>query len=215
VDSFPGDVLGMRCSLRKIPNVVFNDYIDIRKGVERHASKLHWYLHHYAAVEEYEDWEKHMELGFNRCRRYNGKFSGYDARVLAHRRVDEELDHWWCDAVERGEFSCTWEDFKTFLRDGFVLPYMEISEQPPRVVHAIKEVGKSIVPIQEVGPLQTVTKGKVISSEEKEPDSDTMGTTATMEEDVPLSGMNMQLKKVHGDACKTVDKVQQWILLQI
>jgi hypothetical protein len=34
-------------------------------------------------------------------------------------------------------------------------------------------VGKCIVPIQEIVPLPTVTKGKVISSEERKPDSDT------------------------------------------
>ncbi|KAM0905294.1 hypothetical protein ACQ4PT_017474 [Festuca glaucescens] len=214
MDSFPGDVFGIRCSRGKKSSYVFNDYLDIRLGIQRHASKLHWYLHHLATVEEYEDWEKNMELGFNRCHIYKGKFSGYDAYVLAHRRVDEELDDYWCDAVERGEFACTWEDFKTFLRDGFVLPYMEASEQPFGVVHAIEEVGKCVVPIQEVGLLQTVTKGEVISSEEKEPGSDTMGNTVTMEEDVPLSGLNMQLKRVHGDACKTVDKVQRWSLFQ-
>ncbi|KAK1641709.1 hypothetical protein QYE76_059514 [Lolium multiflorum] len=104
------------------------------------------------------------------------------------------------------------EDYKTFLRDGFVLPYIEESEEPSRVVHAIEEVGKCIVPIQEVVPLPTVTKGEVISSEEKEPGSDTMGTEVTMEEDVPLSGLNMQLKRVQGDACKTVEKVQRWSL---
>jgi hypothetical protein len=181
-------------------SVIFNDYLDIRKGVQRQASQLQCYLHHYATIEEYEHWERNMILGFNRCRRYNGKFSGYDAYVLAHQRVDEELDNCWCDVVDSREFAYTWEDFKTFLRDGFMLPYMEASEQPSGVVHAMEDVGKSIVSIQEVGPVQTITKDKVISSEEKEPGSDTMGTTVTMEEDVPLSRLNMQLKKLHDDA---------------
>ncbi|KAK1698068.1 hypothetical protein QYE76_014765 [Lolium multiflorum] len=211
VDSFPGDVFGIRCSRGKKSSAIFNDYLDIRLRIQRPASELHWYLHRLATVEEYQDWKRNMELGFNRCRIYNGKFSAYDAFVLAHRRVDAELDHWCCDAVERGDFACTWEEFKTFLRDDFVLPYMEISEKPPKVVHAIEEVGKSIVPIQEVGPAQTVTEGKVISSEEKEPGSDTMGTTVTME-DVPLSGLNMQLKKVQDGACKTVDKDDKPVL---
>ena len=34
------------------------------------------------------------------------------------------------------------------------------------------------------------------------------------EEVVPLSGLNMQLKRVHDDACKTVDKGQRWSLFQ-
>ena len=34
------------------------------------------------------------------------------------------------------------------------------------------------------------------------------------EEEVPLSGLNMQLKRVHDEACKTIDKGQQWSLFQ-
>jgi hypothetical protein len=49
---------------------------------------------------------------------------------------------------------------------------------------------------------------------ERKPGSDTMGTMVTMEEDVPLSGLNMQLKKVQDDACKVVDKGQRWSLFQ-
>ncbi|KAK1602152.1 hypothetical protein QYE76_017195 [Lolium multiflorum] len=78
----------------------------------------------------------------------------------------------------------------------------------------MKEVDKCIVPIQEIVPLPTVTKVEVKSSEERKPGSDTKSTTVTVEEDVPLSGLNMQLKKVQGDACKTVDKVQRWSLFQ-
>ena len=126
---------GIRCLRGTKAGYVFNDYLDIRKGVQRHLSKLKWYLHHDATVEEYEHWERNMELGFTRCRRYGGKFTGYDAYILAHRRVDEELYAYWWDAVDRGEFACTWEDYKTFLCNGFVLPYMEESEQPSGVVH--------------------------------------------------------------------------------
>ncbi|KAK1617849.1 hypothetical protein QYE76_023366 [Lolium multiflorum] len=78
----------------------------------------------------------------------------------------------------------------------------------------MKEVDKCIVPIQEIVPLPTVTKVEVKSSEERKPGSDTKSTTVTVEEDVPLSGLNMQLKKVQDDACKAVDKVQRWSLFQ-
>ncbi|KAK1678101.1 hypothetical protein QYE76_038949 [Lolium multiflorum] len=165
------------------------------------------------AGKEYEDWEKYMELGFQRCRRYKGKFTGYDACLLAHRRVDAELDIYWYDAVDRGEYAYTWTDFKKFLRGGFGLPLKD-HEQSSRVVHAMKDVDKCIVPIQEIVPLPTVTKVEVKSSEERKPGSDTKSTTVTVEEDVPLSGLNMQLKKVQDDACKTVDKVQRWSLFQ-
>jgi hypothetical protein len=53
--SFKADVLGMRCSRGKKSSAVFSDYIDIMNGVERHASKLSWYLHRLATVEEYQD----------------------------------------------------------------------------------------------------------------------------------------------------------------
>ncbi|KAK1595676.1 hypothetical protein QYE76_018378 [Lolium multiflorum] len=53
-----------------------------------------------------------------------------------------------------------------------------------------------------------------VDAKERKPGSDTKSTTVTVEEDVPLSGLNMQLKKVQGDACKTVDKVQRWSLFQ-
>ena len=94
MDSFPGDVLGVRCSRGKKSSAVFNDYLDILNGVERQASELRWYLQSLATVEEYQNWERNMRLGFTRCRKYNGEFSGYDAYILAHQRVDEELDNY-------------------------------------------------------------------------------------------------------------------------
>ena len=73
---------------------------------------------------------------------------------------------------------------------------------------------RCIVLIKKVVPQPTVTEDKVISSEEKKLGSDTKSATVTVEEDVPLSGLNMQLKRVQGDACKTVDKGQRWSLFQ-
>ena len=34
------------------------------------------------------------------------------------------------------------------------------------------------------------------------------------EEDVPLRGLNMQLKRVHDDVCMTADRGQRWTLFQ-
>ncbi|KAK1605601.1 hypothetical protein QYE76_029274 [Lolium multiflorum] len=124
--------------------------------------------------------------------------------------------------VDRGEYAYTWADFKKFLRGGFGLPYMEKHKQSSGVGHALKEVNKClaevmqavdkcIVPIKKVVPLPTVTEDKVISSEERKPGSDTKSATVTVEEDVPLSGLNMQLKRVQDDACKTVDKVDDYV----
>jgi hypothetical protein len=127
MDSFSGDVFGKRCYLGKKSSDVFNDYLDMKKGVP--LSKPSWCLHILATIAEYHDWERHMERGFRRCRTYNDKFRSYDGYGLAYRRVDTEVTTWWCKAVGRNEFDCTWEDFKTFLCDGFVLPYMEEIEQ--------------------------------------------------------------------------------------
>ncbi|KAK1602142.1 hypothetical protein QYE76_017185 [Lolium multiflorum] len=93
------------------------------------------------------------------------------------------------------------------------------------VGHALEKVDKCLEEVQQaldkcivtsnkIAPLPTVTKVEVKSSEERKPGSDTKSTTVTVEEDVPLSGLNMQLKRVQDDACKTVDKVQRWSLFQ-
>jgi hypothetical protein len=175
MDSFPGDVFGERCYLRKNSSDIFNDYLDVKKGVQ--LSKPSWRLHKLATIAEYQDWERHMEWGFRRCRKYNGKFSGYDGYGLAYRRLDTDVTRWWCKAVGRDGFDCTWEDIKKILRDGFVLPYMEEIEQPPKVVQGIEDVGKSIAPIPKVAttmttheklivvPLPTVSKVAAMISE--------------------------------------------------
>ena len=217
MNSFLADSLGLRCDLRKKSSAVFNDYLDLMNGVERHASELSWRLHRLATVEEYQDWETHMEQGFHRCRKYNGKFSGYYAYVLAHRRVDKELDSWWSEAVAREGFSHTWEDYKVSLRNGFVLPYMEDIQQPPKVEHEIAAVGKSVTTQEKltVVPLPRVNKAAVTISEVSAVDVVQAAVDKdVLEEVVPLSGLNMQLKRVHDDACMTVDRGQRWNLFQ-
>jgi hypothetical protein len=39
-------------------------------------------------------------------------------------------------------------------------------------------------------------------------------TDVAMEDEVPLSGLNMQLKRIQDDACTTVDKGQRWSLFE-
>jgi hypothetical protein len=113
MDSFSGDVFGNRCYLGKKSSDLFNDYLDIKKGVL--LSKPSWRLYQLATIAEYQDWERHMEQGFHRYRIYSDKFSSYDGYGLAYRRVDTEITRWWCKAVGRNEFDCTWEDFKEFF----------------------------------------------------------------------------------------------------
>ncbi|KAK1618356.1 hypothetical protein QYE76_023873 [Lolium multiflorum] len=108
--------------------------------------------------------------------------------------------------------------------------HVKALKQPLRVVSPPAEVGKRLqlcskedmvvfIPslpkeVPKDVPVQTVTETVAILSEERKPGSDTKGTIVTVEEDVPLSGLNMQLKKVQDDACKTVDKGQRWSLFQ-
>jgi hypothetical protein len=141
--------------------------------------------------------------------------------------VDTEVTRWWCKAVGRNEFDCIWEDFKKFLRDGFVLPYMEEIEQPPKFVHGLEDVGKSIAPISKVAtavtpyeklivvPLPTVSKVAATISELSAVDVVKADVVKDiMEEVVPLSGLNMQLKRVHDETCMTTDRGQRWNLFQ-
>jgi hypothetical protein len=219
MDSFLGDYYGHRCSSGRKSGDVFNDYLDIKKGVL--LSKPSWRLHKLATIAEYQDWERHMEWGFRRCHKYNDKFSGYDGYGLAYRRVDTEVTRWWCTAVGRDEFDCTWEDFKKILRDGFVLPYMEEIEQPPKFVYGLEDVGKSIAPIPKVAtavtpyeklivvPLPTVSKVAATISELSAVDVVKADVVKdVMEEVVPLRGLNMQLKRVHDETCMTADRGQ-------
>jgi hypothetical protein len=214
-----GDVFGNRCYLGKKSSDVFNDYLDIKKGVP--LSKPSWHLHKLTTIAEYHDWERHMERGFCRCRKYNDKFSSYDGYGLAYRHVDTEVTRWWCKVVARNEFDCTWEDFKKFLRDGFVLPYMEEIEQPPKFLHGLEDVGKSIAPIPKVAtamtpyeklivvPLPTISK--VVTTISALSAVDVVKADVVkdiVEEVVPLSGLNMQLKRVHDETYMTADRGQ-------
>jgi hypothetical protein len=89
-------------------------------------------------------------------------------------------------------------------------------------VHGIEDVGKSIAPIPKVAttvitheklivvPLPTVGKVVAMISELSAVDV----VKDVMEEVVPLSGLNMQHKRVHDETCMTTDKGQRWNLFQ-
>jgi hypothetical protein len=96
---------------------------------------------------------------------------------------------------------------------------VEVIKQPPKVVHGIEDVGKSIAPIPKVTtavtthekltvvPLPAISKVAATISELAAVDvvkvdivKDVMG------EVVPLCGLNMQLKRVHDDTCMTADR---------
>ena len=110
MDSFEGDMYGDRCHLGMKSSDIFNDFLNVKQGVVCRPSR--WCLNSLATIAEYVDWERNMERGFHRCRRYNDKFSSSDGYGLAYRRVDKELASYWYEAIQWGEFDDTWEDFK-------------------------------------------------------------------------------------------------------
>jgi hypothetical protein len=104
---------------------------------------------------------------------------------------------------------------------------VDVLQQPPKVVHGIEDVGKSIAPILKVTtavtahekltvvPLPTVSKVAATNSALLAVDVVKADVVKDiMEEVVPLSGLNMQLKRVHNETCMTADRDQQWNLFQ-
>jgi hypothetical protein len=104
---------------------------------------------------------------------------------------------------------------------------MEEIEQPPKFVHGLEDVGKSIAPIPKVTtavtpyeklivvPLPTVSNVAATIPELSAVDvvkGDVIKDV--VEEVVPLSGLNMQLKRVHDETCMTADRGQRWNLFQ-
>jgi hypothetical protein len=104
---------------------------------------------------------------------------------------------------------------------------VEVIKQPPKVMHRLADVGKSIAPIPKVAtavttpeklivvPLPTVSKVVATNSELSAVDvvmADVVKDIVV--EAVPLSGLNMQLKRVHDETCMTADRGQRWNLFQ-
>jgi hypothetical protein len=91
---------------------------------------------------------------------------------------------------------------------------IEVIKQPPKVVHGIEDVGKRIAPIPKVAtavtthekltvvPLPTISKVAATNSELSAVDVVKADVVKDIvEEVVPLSGLNMQLKRVHDETC--------------
>jgi hypothetical protein len=96
---------------------------------------------------------------------------------------------------------------------------VEVIKQPPKVVLGIEDVGKSIAPILKVAtavttheklivvPLPIVSKVaamiyKLLAVDVVKADV----VKDVTEEVVPLSGLNMQLKRVHDETCMIADR---------
>jgi hypothetical protein len=76
--------------------------------------------------------------------------------------------------------------------------------------HSLRKEATAVVSVQPVSVAMTK------SSEEKQPDvaKVVVCVETAVAKVEPLSGLNLQLKRVHDEACITVDKGQHWSLFQ-
>jgi hypothetical protein len=135
--------------------------------------------------QEYLAWEDVMDRWLLPHSQDYGQITSYNAAVA---RFDQTTTAWWkrvrYDMYQKGQsFTYSWEELKSLLRQRFV-PTDCMVKQPSRAM-------TTIVPSAD-------TKADV--------------GKAVMKEAEPLSGLNMQLKRVHDEACITVDKGQHWNL---
>jgi hypothetical protein len=162
MDSFLGEYYGYKCRSGKKSSDIFNDYLDLLDGVLAYDEyEINWQLTNDATAEEFESWEHHMLQGFYRCATYDQNMNDSTRLALADRRVDDKLYSWWHKALwEKSITSATWANFRKFLRECFipsstmVVP-VEVIKQPPKVVHRLVDVGKSIAPIPKVATAVT------------------------------------------------------------
>jgi hypothetical protein len=195
--------------------------------------EINWQLTNDATAEEFESWEHHMLQDFYRCATYDHNMNDSTRLALVDRRVDDKLYSWWHKALrEKSITSATWANFRKFLRECFI-PYstvvpspkpmvtIEVIKQPPKVLHGIEDVGKSIALIPKVAtavttpeklitvPLPIVSKVAATNSELSAVDVVKADVVKDIvEEVVLLSGLNMQLKRVHDETCMIVDRGQ-------
>jgi hypothetical protein len=240
MDTFPGDYYGYKCRSGKKSSDIFNDYLDLMDGVLAYDEyEINSQLTNDATAEEFESWERHMLQGFSRCATYDHNMNDSTRLALTDRCVDDRLYSWWHKALrEKSITSATFTNFRKFLRECFI-PYstmvpspkpmvtVEVIKQPPKVVHGIEDVGKSIAPILKIVtavttpekliavPLPTVSKMAATNSELSAVDVVKADIVKDIvEEVVPLSGLNMQLKRVHDETCMIADRGQRWNLFQ-
>jgi hypothetical protein len=140
-----------------------------------------------ATPQEYLAWEDVMDHWLLPRSLDYGPITRYTAAVD---RFDQITTAWWkrykYDMHQKGQNStCSWEELKSLLRQRFVPADCMVKQANPATT--------TIVPSAD-------TKADV--------------GKAVMKEAEPLSGLNMQLKRVHDETCITVDKGQRWNLFQ-
>jgi hypothetical protein len=97
-----------------------------------------------------------MLQGFYRCATYDHNLDDSTCLALVVRRVDIKLHNWWHKAMWKKRItSATWPNFRKVLRECFlpsstVVPCPKsmvtvgVIQQPPKVMHRLADVGKSI-----------------------------------------------------------------------
>jgi hypothetical protein len=140
-----------------------------------------------ATPQEYLAWEDVMDCWLLPCSLDYGPITRYTAAVD---RFDQITTTWWkrykYDIHQKGQSStCSWEELKSLLRQRFMPADCMVKQANPATT--------TIVPSMDM----KADVGK-----------------AVMKEVEPLSGLNMQLKRVHDKACITVDKGKHWNLFQ-
>jgi hypothetical protein len=149
-------------------------------------------LYDTATPAEYLLREDAMEHGFTLC-----NLTPMDTMVstLITMRIDGRLNMMWCtDTRVRGVSNAGSENSRKFFHAKFLAQ----SEQETATVVSVQPVSVAM------------TKSYV----EKHPDVAKVVVCAetAVEKIEPLSGLNLQLKRVHDEVCITVDKSQRWSL---
>jgi hypothetical protein len=171
---FPGDYYGQRCHRDKKSSDIFNDYLDLLEGVACTEDEINWQLNHNATAAKFESWERHMLQGLYRCATYDHNMDDYTRLVLADRCVDIKLHNRWQKALwEKSITFATWANFRNFLQECFIpsstvapsptpMVPVEVIKQPPKVMHRLADVGKSIAPIPKVATAVTTHEKLIV-----------------------------------------------------
>jgi hypothetical protein len=160
-------------------------------------------------------WEASMEHDFELC---NLKSTDLMVSTLLTGRVAPYVYLDWSEyAHGRGlTREAPWEDTRKIFCARFLPPTEEAAKVDiPNNVTAMSSPSHA-KEATVVVPMQTVSVAVTKPSEEKQPVVAKVAVCAktTMDEVEPLSELNMQLKRVHDEACKPVDKGQRWSLFQ-
>ena len=140
--------------------------------------------------------------------------------------MDAVVARWWDEEVcEKDIIDATWYDLDNFLRACF-LSSSNIQKLLNDVNKQARLLSKKVATrhllspakeVKKVVPVKTVSATITKISEKQQPDvPKVVGCAETVVEKVePLSGLNMQLKKVHDGACMTAERSQRWSFFRL